>query len=218
MFRLIFKKNNDSEMLGRTISELQQLRVELSVLKDRLSLIIPGDENIAGDEKAAAFDVEQQWEMVSPGECPDLVAEEMNNSFAEDADIAAELLEIAERPAMEREAETTDLDEGEDGDRDMAEWDLTGAEADGEEEEVGAKVDSINDSGDLPEDKDEVAVTVDGDREAPAPVGDIVHTGETGLCKERAVEKEWAVVNYMELKRPWWALLDIRKVMLRRNS
>ncbi|MFZ5650353.1 MAG: hypothetical protein ACOY4I_05830 [Bacillota bacterium] len=41
MFRLGFKKNEEKEMLGRTITELQELRAELSLLKDRLTAIIP---------------------------------------------------------------------------------------------------------------------------------------------------------------------------------
>lgn len=41
MFRLGFKKNEEKEMLSRTIAELQELRAELSSLKERLSAIIP---------------------------------------------------------------------------------------------------------------------------------------------------------------------------------
>lgn len=76
MFRLGFKKNEEKEMLSRTITELQELRAELSLLKDRLTAIIPvqpGDypSGTAADEAAVSVCGEHVLEKEDiPVECP----------------------------------------------------------------------------------------------------------------------------------------------------
>lgn len=136
MLRLGFK-NEEKEMLSRTINELQELRAELSVLKDKLVMIIPEDKVI---------------------------------SMAENSE------EMETKQSLEEEEVIEDIPEGCDL------YDETSCF----EEEI-TELETIN--------------IMEDDAVNFRSMGDITIIDDMMV---ESSKKDWAVVNYGEIKRPWW--------------
>ncbi|MFZ5643430.1 MAG: hypothetical protein ACOY46_07550 [Bacillota bacterium] len=81
MFRFMFR-NEQKEMLGRTIAELQEIKAELSVLTESIKLIVPGERE------------NQEISEVRAEECRD--TEDCTEAFRSDGDSIEKSEETAE--------------------------------------------------------------------------------------------------------------------------
>jgi len=172
MFGLGFKKNEEKDILIRTITELQELRAELSVLKDRLFLITPDQ---AGENSPA----EMAAEAGGMAECccdPPLSLAQPESP----GDISAE-------PATQYEASEMAVQE--------------------------ERPETINPEINIPNGNTaEQSLLLHGNDSGVDPVG-----GEIPGPENAVVKKEWAVVSFVEAKRPWWRLWGPKDHLVRRS-
>jgi len=177
MFRIGWN-NEEKEMISRTISELQELRTELSFLKDTLVKIVPEDRKPGAggpDEKVPGYEA---------------------------AD--GELEKTAYEPL---EPETgclqDDLDNGE-----MLNFEDFEVEPEetGSGNDIPFTVctdDADNDNIELPDGREDVCEG--GDEKLSAGHED---AGEAGPVEKISgpVYRDWAVVRYKSKKKPWWKI------------
>lgn len=172
MFGLGFKKNEEKDILIRTITELQELRAELSVLKDRLFLIIPDQ---ARENSPAELVAEAEGMAECCGDPPLSLAQPESPG-----DISAE-------PATPDEVSETAAQE--------------------EQPEI------INPEMNIPNDNTaEESLLRHGNESGVDPVGGEIPGPENAVAK-----KEWAVVSFVEAKRPWWRLWGPKDHLVRRS-
>ncbi|MHB8157393.1 MAG: hypothetical protein ACYDEQ_08380 [Desulfocucumaceae bacterium] len=159
MFRLGFN-NEQKKMLGRTISELQELRVELSVLRDSLKQIFPGEAD-SPEESGVIQEggsLEGIQTFTGESELP------MSDSEEKEIDILSEAVR----------------DEDCSKDEYMVAGEL------------------------IIEDSDGVGGEVRGDESYPEEVSDIP-------------KRDWAVVDFSEIKRPWWKMIRVKSQFSKRT-
>lgn len=182
MFRFGFK-NRQREMLGLTITELRELKAELSDLKEQLRQIIPKDPE---DTRKKEIPAGENWDYgdTAGGEFPGL-GEEYFASGGTDPGKGQ-----GEPDNTGSETETAADSQGRPDD---ASCDVT---------EAACGIDESMEN-EAPDGKETVPDQA-GEGSAETPV--MEEGGEEVLENRR----EWAVVNYCQERKPWWKLLGRR--------
>lgn len=188
MIRLGFKKSEEKEMLGRTIAELQELRAELSSIKEKLSAIIP-------DQPSGSPCAPAACEAAVSG-CGDWAETEITG---DNGDVHMLLEEGATLPETGKTARSLSLAQtscecNTDKEETPAEGCCDGA---GGEGEPGLKM--------AEEGADECAPSGEAD-------GPDLSPGETVPAR-----KDWAVVSFRGDKRPWWKWWGSKNHLVRRS-
>ena len=173
MFRLGFKKNEEKDILITTITELQELRAEISDLKDRIILITP-DHSCIFQESS-----------------PEEMAEESEGE-------------------AECEGGALDPDQPESPEKILSE--ATASNPMTEDEDQGDQLKCIDPEIIIAnENKAEEAVMLRD------PGGSDPTLEELSGRENAVLNKEWAVVSFVEAKRPWWRLWGPKNQLVRRS-
>ncbi|MFZ5646425.1 MAG: hypothetical protein ACOY30_02280 [Bacillota bacterium] len=212
MFRLGFRKNDEKEMLSRTIAELQELRAELSVLKDRLTMIIPDQSAGSSPDLAAAEAAASVYRNKGPaGGCPPAgpacgSGPETDWTETEITGDNGDVHILMEESRARCEAGKI---EGQDG--------VLASPAEGYiEEKYDPPVDFSG--GCHAGESDSGEKTVEDDQYSESTLcGESCMESGLSAVEGGLVKKEWAVVSFKGEKRPWWKWWGSKNHLVRRS-